>query len=248
VQAEAQLATLLGIDTFVAIVGGSMGGMRVLEWLAMYPSRVQSAVLVATTAVASADQIGTQSVQIAAITSDPDWRNGDYAAANTFPRAGLSLARQIAHLTYRSESELAARFGHSSQHGENALSPGIVGRQKEAGRFAVQSYLQHHGHKLVNRFDAGTYVSLTDSMNTHDVARGRGTLSEVLGAIRVPVTVAGVSNDRLYPIYQQQQLVDLIPTAESLQVIDSMYGHDGFLIETNQVGSIIEKALTKIGS
>ena len=99
---------------------------------------------------------------------------------------------------------------------------------------------------MLFRSDAGTYVSLSDSMNTHNVARDRGTLADVLGRVNVPVTVAGVAGDRLYPLYQQQQLADLIPTASSLQVIDSVYGHDGFLIETAQVGNILQNALNAL--
>jgi homoserine O-acetyltransferase len=246
VSVEARLATVLGIDSFQAIIGGSMGGMRALEWLLMYPQRVRSAVLIATTAVSSADQIATQTIQINAITGDPAWHDGDYYRTDTAPVHGLGLARQIAHLSYRNEAELATRFGHSPQAGENAESQLIVGRHKGAGRFAIQSYLDHHGRKLVDRFDAGSYVTLTDSMNTHDVTRGRGELAKVLGTVCVPVTVGGIPQDRLYPMYQQVELAELIPTAGKCHIIESVYGHDGFLIESVQVGALIEQALSRI--
>lgn len=245
---EAALADALGIDRFACIIGGSMGGMRALEWALLYPSRVQSLLLLATSAQSSADQIGTQTAQIRAITNDVNWNNGDYYSLGDGdgPAAGLALARQIAHLTYRTHEELESRFGRNAQVDENPYGPEIVGRAAQAGRFAVQSYLDHHGHKLVRRFDAGSYVSLTDVMNTHDVSRGRGDLESVLGRISCPVVVAGITSDRLYPIEQQELLSRLIPTAQEIVRIDSLYGHDGFLIEVEQVGKLIASSLNQI--
>ena len=248
VAVEAMLADALDISKFAAILGGSMGGMRALEWLVMFPERVSSALLLATTARASADQIGTQTVQISAIVNDPQWHGGNYHSKNDGegPQRGLALARQIAHLTYRTEEELSQRFGLSAQADENPYGSAIVGRDQGAGRFAVQSYLEHHGKKLVKRFDAGSYVSLTDVMNTHDISRGRGPIQEVLAQIAVPVVVGGISTDRLYPISQQAQLVELMPTAEKLEIIQSIFGHDGFLIEVNQVGRLVENTLRMV--
>ena len=245
VAVEIALADALGIDHWASVMGGSMGGMRVLEWLLIAPSRVRSALLLATTAVASADQIGTQSAQIAAITADPAWNHGDYYTVGDGkgPETGLGIARQIAHLTYRSEAELNDRFGQLHQEDEDAHGNKVVGRHESAGRFAIQSYLQYHGQKLADRFDAGTYVSLSDAMNTHNVARGRGALTEVLRRIKTPVIVGGITSDRLYPIYQQQQISDFIPSAGKLHEIDSIYGHDGFLIETVVIGDLVAQTL-----
>jgi homoserine O-acetyltransferase len=242
---EVLLADALGISKFAAILGGSMGGMRTLEWLVGYPERVGSALLLATSAQASADQIGTQTIQIAAITNDPDWQDGNYYNVDDGrgPRRGLAIARQIAHLTYRTEAELAQRFGLDPQMNENPYGSAIVGRDVGAGRFAVQSYLEHHGNKLVARFDAGSYISLSDVMNTHDIARGRGSVEEVLGRIGAPVVVGGITTDRLYPVSQQELLARLIPGAAPLQVIESVFGHDGFLIEVEQVGRLVESTL-----
>jgi len=248
VAVEVLLTDALGIDSYAAILGGSMGGMRTLEWLVAHPDRVKSALLLATSAQASADQIGTQSVQIAAIVNDSLWLGGDYydTTDESGPQRGLALARQIAHLSYRTEHELATRFGLDPQDDEDPYAQEIYGRHSDAGRFAVQSYLEHHGNKLVARFDAGSYVCLTDVMNTHDIARGRGTVAEVLGHIQVPVVVGGIDSDRLYPIHQQAQLAKLIPTAGTLQVIESDFGHDGFLIEIEQVGALVSKTLTAV--
>ncbi|MCZ4497663.1 MAG: homoserine O-acetyltransferase [Marmoricola sp.] len=228
VAAEAALADHLGVRRFAAVIGGSMGGMRALEWGLMHPDRVGSLVVLASTAAASADQIGTQSTQIEAITSDPGWHGGDYRSFGTSPGTGLGIARRIAHLTYRSADELDARFGRQVQ---------------PDGRYAVRSYLDHHASKLVRRFDAGSYVALTDAMNTHDVGRDRGGVDAALSTLRVPTTVAGISSDRLYPLAQQERIAATAPGSGPLQVIGSEHGHDGFLVESAQVGALIREAL-----
>lgn len=243
VAAEARLVNLLGIDRLAAVVGGSMGGMRALEWVVGYPERVDRAVVVATGAVATADQIATQTAQIAAITTDPNWHAGDYYTFGVTPDQGLGVARRFAHLTYRTDPELDARFGREAQPLEDSLGPLVPGRHPAAGRFAVQSYLDHHATKLSDRFDAGSYVALSDAMSTHDVARGRGELADVLGGVTTPVWVAGVDTDRLYPIRLQRELADLIPTAGDLRVIESLHGHDGFLVESPAMAEVIREAL-----
>jgi homoserine O-acetyltransferase/O-succinyltransferase len=236
VAAEVRLADHLGIDRFAAVVGGSMGGMRALEWLVSYPDRVGAGLVLAVGAEATADQLGTQTTQLFAIKSDPGWHGGDYhlVGDGRGPVTGLALARRIAHLTYRSEGELAFRFGRQAQPGEDPL---------RGGRFAVESYLEHHGNKLVNRFDAGTYVALTEAMNTHDVGRGRGGTEAALAEIRSPVVVAGVDSDRLYPLRLQEELAALIPTVDKLEVVTSDYGHDGFLLEIETVGALVRRTL-----
>ncbi len=248
VRVEAALADHLGIATFTAVIGGSMGGMRALEWLLLYPERVGSAALLATCAAASADQIGTQTAQIQAITTDPAWNGGDYYDAPVGPHVGLGVARRFAHLTYRTGNELELRFGRDEQSGEAAHADSVPGRHDAAGRFAIQSYLDHHADKLVDRFDAGTYVALSDAMNTHDVARGRAERAAVLAGITVPVRVAGLDSDRLYPLAQQQQLADEIPGCPGLDVIETPFGHDGFLIEYERVGRLIAELLTATGA
>jgi homoserine O-acetyltransferase len=233
VRAEALLADHLGIERFTAVLGGSMGGMRALEWAIGFPDRVGSALILATGAAATADQIGTQTAQLHAITDDPDWHGGDYYDQPRGPATGLGLARRIAHLTYRGERELDERFGRK--------------RQPHDERFAVQSYLDHHADKLVRRFDAGSYVALTDAMNTHDVGRNRGGVNSALAAVTAPVVVAGIGSDRLYPLRLQQHLADALPTADGLHVVASDYGHDGFLLEAAQVGELVNHTLRRAG-
>jgi homoserine O-acetyltransferase len=235
-QVAADVAALaaFGITEVAAVVGGSLGGARALEWMVTYPDRVRAGLLLAVGARATADQIGTQSTQIAAIKSDPDWHGGDYHGTGRSPAAGLDIARRIAHLTYRGEVELDNRFANAAQAGENPLT---------GGRFAVQSYLAHQGDKLVSRFDAGTYVTLTESLSGHDVGRGRGGVTAALRGCPVPAVVAGITSDRLYPLRLQTELADLLPGCDGLQVVESIRGHDGFLLETGPVGELIRQTL-----
>ncbi|MFF0445404.1 homoserine O-acetyltransferase [Streptomyces sp. NPDC004609] len=239
VAAEARLADALGIDRWSLVIGGSMGGMRALEWAVSYPRRVESLLLLATTAAASAEQIAWAHVQLHAIRSDPQWRGGHYhdAGPGGGPHAGLGVARRLAHVTYRSEPELQDRFGREHQGAEHPW---------RRGRYQVESYLDHHAAKLVRRFDAGSYVVLTEGMNGHDVGRGRGGTKAALRRITARTLVAGVDSDRLYPLHQQRELADGIPGADRLRVIGSPYGHDGFLVETGQVGALVRELLARV--
>ena len=235
VLAERHLADRLGIEKFVAVIGGSMGGMRVLEWMVGYPDRVGSALVLAVGARATADQIGTQKTQIAVIAADPDWSSGDYHGSGRVPRTGLGLARQIAHLTYRTEFELDERFENFSQPGEDAFN---------GGRFAVQSYLEHQAEKLIHRFDPGSYAVLTEAMNRHDVGRNRGGVEAALRATDVPCIVAGIDTDRLYPLRTQAEIAEWLPGCRELEIITSRFGHDGFLTEFDAVSKLIVETLT----
>jgi homoserine O-acetyltransferase len=234
VAAERGLADALGVERWALVVGGSMGGMRALEWAVAHPERTGALLLLATSAAASAEQIAWANVQIQAIRSDSHWQGGDYHDTGRGPHAGLGLARRLAHVTYRSEPELSTRFGRAVQGDEDPW---------RGGRYQVESYLDHHAAKLVRRFDAASYVVLSESMNSHDVGRGRGGLRAALRRVRAPALVAGVDSDRLYPLAQQAELAALVPTADRLRVIESPYGHDGFLIETEQVGALVREIL-----
>ncbi len=232
---EVALSDALGVDRWALVVGGSMGGMRVLEWAVGWPERVRAAAPIGCGAASSAEQIALQTVQMEAITGDPRWRGGDYhdAAPGEGPHHGLGVARRLAQVTYRSEAELAERFGRAPQTGEDPLAD---------GRYAVQSYLDHHADKLARRFDAGTYVALTQAMNDHDVGRGRGGVEAALAGVAAPTLVVGIDSDRLYPLHQQRELAEAIPDAE-LAVLTSIHGHDGFLIDTDQLGDLLRPVL-----
>ncbi|MCE1178587.1 MAG: homoserine O-acetyltransferase [Micrococcales bacterium] len=234
VTVEARLADHLGIERWQAVIGGSMGGMRVLEWAASHPGRVGAAVALATSAYATAEQIAWCRSQILAIRHDAHFHGGDYYDAGQGPEAGLGIARRIAHVTYRSEPELHERFGRDSQDHRSPLGG--------SGRFAVESYLDHHAGKIVGRFDPNSYVVLSEAMNSHDIGRGRGGIAAALAPFDGRLVVASVSSDRLYPPRLSEEIAEQVPGAHWVS-IDSPNGHDGFLIEVEQVGRIITKAL-----
>lgn len=200
------------------------------------PRRVAALLLLACPAAASADQIAWATAQVHAIRADPHWRGGDYhdAGPGRGPHAGLGVARRIAHITYRSAGELQARFGHRAQEGE---------QPRLGGRYGVESYLDHQAAKLVRRFDAASYVALAEAMNTHGIGRGRGGTRAALGRVEARTVVAGVDSDRLYPLAQQAELADGIASADGVRIIRSPYGHDGFLLETDQVAALVRELL-----
>jgi homoserine O-acetyltransferase len=233
VAVELGFADALGIDRWAAVVGGSMGGMRALEWSIMAPERVARMILMAASAEASADQIGTCSIQIDAIRSDPRWLGGDYYDDPVGPHIGMGIARRVAHLTYRTAFEVDTRFARAAQGDEDPL---------RGGRFAMQSYLQHAEDGLRARFDAGTYVALTFAMNSHEIGRGRGGTAAALRLMSARPTVIGVDSDRLYPLHQQRELaarLDVDPV-----VVHSERGHDGFLVEVDQINAVLHVALS----
>ena len=238
VAAQVVLADSLGIDRFAAVIGGSMGGMHALEWAVEHPDRVERLAVLAAPAVSSADQIALNSVQIEAIRMDPLFRDGDYYDEPEGPFRGLALARRMALLNYRSPSELNERFERSWQ--------GILDPLGHGGRFAVESYLDFHGNKFTRRFDAGSYITLVEAMNSHDVARGRGSLAEALGRVTARSLVLGIDSDRLFPLEQQQVIAAHLPTSihgDEAIVISSPFGHDAFLIEDDLVGPPLARLL-----
>ena len=234
VSVEAALADHLGIDRWSGVVGGSMGGMRVLEWCAGHPQRVERALVLAVGAMATAGQIALCSLQIRAITSDPAFAGGDYYDTGDRPSEGLSLARGIGQYSYRTDLELESRFGRTAQEEEDP---------RKGGRFAVESYLEYHGGKLARRFDPNSYIVLSEAMNHHDVGRGRNGVARALAAVRAEVAVAGIASDRLYPLGLQYQLARMIPRSRPVTVIESPSGHDGFLLEIDQVGAVVASLL-----
>ena len=230
VQGELALTDALGIPFYLLAVGPSLGGMRALEWAVQYPDRVRAICTIGSSAVATGDQIGSASIQIRAIKADPNYNNGDYYEQANGPVEGMGIARRIAHLTYRTEYEMDLRFGRELQG-------------DETGRFAVESYLDHQANKLAKRFDANTYIALSEAMNSHDIGRDRGGVVEALSTIQIPVVVVSIDTDRLFPPRLQEEIVEFTPTALPLVTITSPFGHDGFLIEVESVGNVLRDAL-----
>lgn len=238
VNAEAAVLERLGITCLAAVVGGSMGGMRAIEWAVTHPDRVDRCIVLASAAYATADQIAWCQPQLLAIRHDPDFAGGDYYASGRTPERGLGLARRIAHITYRTETELSERFGRLAQPGEDPLHP------DSRGRYAVESYLDHHAGKLARRFDANSYLVLTEAMNSHDVGRSRGDVEQALRRVSADCTIVSVDTDRLYPARLSDELAAQLARATRAHVT-SDFGHDGFLIEEEQVGRIVAEALAR---
>lgn len=234
VAVEAALAHELGIRRWAAVVGGSMGGMRALEWAVTYPDQVERVIVLACGAAATAEQIALCAVQAQVIRADPNFRSGDYYSADP-PQTGLGVARRIGHISYRSEVELDARFGRQAQTGEDPFG---------TGRYSVESYLDHQAEKLVNRFDANSYLVLSRAMDHHDVGRNRGGVARALSGVKAASSIAAIDSDRLYPPRLQHELAGLLPDHPEVKMVRSVHGHDGFLIEADQVGSVISGALT----
>ena len=240
VAAQVALSDSLGITMWHSIIGGSMGGMHVLEWAIQHPERLERIGVFAAPAIASADQIALNSVQIEAIRTDPAFNNGNYydAKAGFGPHRGLALARRMALLNYRSPNELNARFERTWQSSVSPLGNG--------GRFAVESYLDFHGNKFTRRFDANSYITLVNAMNSHDVGRGRGSVAEALASIRAKSLVVGIDSDRLFPLADQALIAEHIGgelIGGGLRVIHSAFGHDGFLIENDIMSTLITELL-----
>jgi homoserine O-acetyltransferase len=212
----------LAIDRLALVTGPSLGGMQALEWALMHPERVASIVPIGVGGRHSAWCIAMTEAQRAAIYADARW-NGGFYADDAPPEQGLAAARMMGIVSYRSWHGFARRFGRE---------------RRDDGEFQVQSYLRHQGDKINRRFDAVTYVRLTQAMNTHDVARGRGEYEEVLARIRQPALVVSIASDVLYPPHEQQELAEHLPNAR-YEILDSPDGHDGFLIETRELAAMI---------
>ena len=238
-RAFATLMDQLGIEAF-SVVGGSMAGMHALELAIEYPQRVTRLGVLAAPPYSTADQIALNTVQLEAIRSDENFQGGLYydAKPGFGPHRGLSLARRMALLNYRSPQELNERFGRSWQ---SQVSPLV-----EHGKYAVESYLDFHGNKFVRRFDANSYITLVSAMNSHDVGRDRESVEKALSYISCPTLVIGIQNDRLFPLSGQQLIADCVSgelVGGKLHVIESEFGHDGFLIETEAVGERLRQLL-----
>ncbi len=228
VRAQAMLIEAMGIGTLQAVVGGSMGGMQVLQWAASYPERLFSAVCVASAARHSAQNIAFHEVGRQAIMADPDWRGGDYALHGSRPEKGLAVARMAAHITYLSEAALQRKFGRELQR--DGLSWGFD------ADFQVESYLRHQGASFVDRFDANSYLYITRAMDYFDLAAPYGgVLAEAFRKARdVRFCVLSFTSDWLYPTAESRHIVRALNAAgarASFVEIESDKGHDAFLLD-----------------
>jgi homoserine O-acetyltransferase len=228
VRAQAMLVESLGIDRLFAVVGGSMGGMQVLQWAADFPEKLFSAVCIAAAPRHSAQNIAFHEVGRQAIMADPDWRGGDYANEGVRPEKGLAVARMAAHITYLSEPALHRKFGRELQ--SDGLSWGFD------ADFQVESYLRHQGASFVDRFDANSYLYITRAMDYFDLAAAHGgVLADAFRAARdVRFCVFSFTSDWLYPTVESRSVVRALNAAgarASFVEIDSDKGHDAFLLD-----------------
>ncbi len=240
VQAQRMFADAIGVTRWAAVIGGSMGGMQALEWAVTHPDRVERLAVLAAPPISSADQIALNSVQNEAIRTDPAFAGGEYYGApdGAGPHHGLALARRMALLNYRSPTELNDRFERSWQSGLSPLGGG--------GVFAVESYLGFHGNKFTRRFDANSYLVLTDAMNSHDIGRDRGGVAAALALATARALVIGIDSDRLFPVAGQEIIARHLSgniDGDVPAVLESPFGHDAFLIEDGLVGAQLRRLL-----
>lgn len=234
VHVQKKLIDHLGVNKIRTVAGGSLGGMQVLEWPLLYPELVESIIPIATSAQHSPWAIGLNEASRNAIINDPEWQNGNY---DKQPLQGLSLARKIAMISYRSHGSFERKFSRKPKQEKSIFT--------KQNYFDVEGYLDYQGEKLTKRFDANTYLTLSKVMDLHDITRHRGSFEEVLGSIQCPSLNIGITSDILYPAEEQKQISSLIPNSQYAEV-NSIHGHDAFLIEFEQLTNIIGEFLKKV--
>lgn len=239
VNAQKRLIEHLGIEKLYSIAGGSMGGMQVLQWLVSYPHAVKSAIPIATTARHSPQQIAFNEVGRQAIMADPNWNGGNYYGRE-IPRAGLSVARMVGHITYMSEKSMAEKFGRRTKPGQDP--------RKFHADFEVEGYLRNRGDFFVRRFDANSYLYISKAMDLFDVSEGRP-LSEKFFQLEAKLLVLSFKSDWLYPAHQSLEIVSACKIAGvpvTYIEIDAHYGHDSFLVETETQARIVKNFLARV--
>ena len=240
VNAQVRLLDHLGIDQVLAVIGGSMGGMQVLQFAVSYPDRVRLAVALATTARSSAQAIAWSTIGRRAIMSDPRWKNGEYAPDEP-PADGLAIARMIGHMTYVSDERLDWRFDRQLQD-----TQGInYTLQRE---FAVESYLDYQGRSFVDRFDANSYLYITKAMDYWDLTRSGRSLTRVFEHTHAHFLLASFTSDWLYPPSESEKIVESLQAAGrdvTYHALPSSLGHDAFLLEYEALTPLLEEALER---
>ncbi|MGD8780091.1 MAG: homoserine O-acetyltransferase [Ignavibacteria bacterium] len=230
VKIQKKLIDYLKIKRLKTIIGGSLGGMQVLEWPLLYPEVVDSIIPIATSAKHSAWAMALNQIAKEAILNDPNWNGGFY---NNKTINGLSLARKVAMISYRSFDSFEEKFSRDKVK----VADGI-----HLNKFQINNYLDYQGEKFINRFDANTYIRLADAMDNHDITRGRDDVEVVLNSIKCNTLSIGISSDVLYPVEEQLSIAGNILNCEYRE-IKSNKGHDAFLIEFDQLGKFINEFL-----
>ncbi|MFC1734550.1 homoserine O-acetyltransferase [Candidatus Hydrogenedentota bacterium] len=234
VRAQKALIEHLSIETLLSVCGGSMGGMQALEWAVRYPESVDSAMIIASTHVSSAQGIAFDAVGRHAITSDEAFSEGNYYD-RTSPARGLAVARMLAHITYLSDASIDTKFGRRLR------------TRKELGynlekEFEVETYLEHQGKTFVDRFDANSYLYITKAIDYFNLAEKYGSLEKAMELVKSRMLVAAFSSDWLYPPSESEKIVHALVTEKkdvSYCNIESSYGHDAFLLEAESLGNLV---------
>jgi homoserine O-acetyltransferase len=234
VRAQKELIDHLGIDQLLAVAGGSMGGMQVLQWAVTYPDKTALCIPIATAARQSPQNIAFHEVGRRAIMSDPNWRGGNYYG-KTPPTNGLAIARMIGHITYLSSETLRLKFGRRLQESERlsfSLKP----------EFQVESYIHHKGETFTKRFDANSYLYISKAIDYFDISNGFGSLEEAFRNVKSKFLVISFTSDWLYPPKDSEEIVTALRAVNkevAYYEIPSTYGHDAFLVETEKIAPII---------
>jgi homoserine O-acetyltransferase/O-succinyltransferase len=239
VEAQKQLIEYLDIDKLLSVVGGSMGGMQVLQWMFSHPDKIQSAIPIATTLKHTPQQIAFNEVGRQAVMSDPHWKNGDYYDSVP-PSKGLAIARMIGHITYMSDASMTEKFGRKTKADKEPF--------KFSADFEVEGYLRYRGDNFVKRFDANSYLYLTKAIDNFTLLNGHA-LGSVFRGLKAKVLVLSFKSDWLYPSYQSQEIVKACKLAgvdASYCELTSTYGHDSFLLETEQETQLIGNFLKSV--
>src|SRR5208283_85224 len=234
VNAQRVLIDHLGINQLLCVVGGSMGGMQALQWVVSYPERIRLAIPIATTSKLSSQGIAFNEVGRQAIQSDPHWKEGDYYG-KSIPRRGLAIARMIGHITYLSEKSMHQKFGRRLQ---DKTAYGYDFRTD----FQVESYLRYKGDHFVDRFDANSYLYITKAMDYFDLAQAYGSPEEAFAGVKTRFMVISFSSDWLFPTYQSKEIVSALRRVHAEVIfteIQTDHGHDAFLLESQQLTSLI---------
>lgn len=240
VRAQHRLMLHLGIDKWLAISGGSMGGMQALQWAVDYPEAVGGVIAIATTPKISPQGIAFNWVGREAIKNDPNWINGNYE--DKVPEQGLATARMLAHITYLSDESMLNKFGRNLQKSDRYSYDFNFD-------FAVESYLQYQGRRFVERFDANSYLYITRAIDYFDLSATKDSLAEAFKHVSSPFLVVSITSDWLFPPYQSEQMVNALVENDievSSCVIDSSYGHDAFLLEVETLSRLVSDFLRNL--
>jgi homoserine O-acetyltransferase len=247
VRAEKCFLDALGIDSLLAIAGGSLGGMRALEWSVAYPNMVRAAVSIASTARLGSQGVAWNAIARNAIMADPDWQGGNYYASGRAPIAGVGVARMVGHVTYLSAESMREKFDRRLQDREQ------YSFTLTEPDFAVESYLRHQADTFAGRFDANSYLYISRALTYFDLARdhGAGSLQRALADVSARFLLISFASDWLYPPQDSQELEAAL-RANSKQVehhlINATYGHDSFLLEEARQAPIISAFLEEVAS